>query len=183
MNKEDASPSPSGRGARGEQPRVKIALPAELQTFARKLREQQTDPESLLWLLLRDRRLLGIKFRRQHPVPPYVLDFYSEGLKLAVELDGGQHNEGAEQARDQRRDAHLVSLGVEVARYWNHDVLNRTEEVLEDLMARAALKVRPSPGAARHPLPEGEGIDHPSPSGRGAGGEGPRSHRAQKVSP
>jgi very-short-patch-repair endonuclease len=122
--------------------------------FARSLRDQQTDAESSLWYLLRNRRFLGLKFRRQHPMPPYVLDFYCEELKLAVELDGGQHNEDEEAARDGRRDAFMERQGIEVARYWNHDVMQRMEQVLEDLVLRASLKVRPSPLT---PLPEGEG--------------------------
>jgi very-short-patch-repair endonuclease len=111
----------------------------------------------LLWHLLRNRRLLGLKFRRQHPVPPYVLDFYCEELKLAVELDGGQHNSDPKAARDTKRDNVLREHGIEVVRYWNHDILLRTESVLEDLVGHATLRLRPSPGAARHPLPEGEG--------------------------
>ena len=156
MSELATSPSPSGRGARGEGRSLKIALPPGLLDFARTLRTGQTDPESLLWHLLRDRRLLGFKFRRQHPLPPYVLDFYCEELKLAVELDGGQHNQDAIAANDVERDRIVASHGIELVRYWNHDVMQRTESVLEDLVHRA-LRRRPSPGPAGHPLPEGEG--------------------------
>lgn len=148
------SPSPSGRGARGEGPRSKLALPPEMLDFARSLRKEQTNPESLFWYLVRDRRLVGLKFRRQFPLPPYVLDFYCEELKLAVELDGGQHNVDSSTVRDERRDEFIRARGIEVVRYWNHDVLLKTEEVLGDMVQRALLRVRPSPLT---PLPEGEG--------------------------
>jgi len=115
---------------------------------------EQTSAESLLWYLLRGRRFMGYKFRRQSPLPPYVLDFYCDELRLAVELDGGQHNTDGEAKRDDRRDQFIRARGIEVVRYWNHDVLLKTEEVLEDLLQHLALKVRPSPLT---PLPEGEG--------------------------
>ncbi|MFJ3260268.1 endonuclease domain-containing protein [Pseudomonas sp. NPDC086581] len=98
--------------------------------FARQLRRRQTDAESWLWGDLRDRRFLGLKFRRQVPCGIYVLDFYCHELQLAVELDGGQH---LESARDAERDAWLVGQGVRVVRFWNHDVLLRTDVVLEAL--------------------------------------------------
>ena len=171
--------SPRERG-RGEGRSSKIALPPELKEFARQLREQQTEPESTIWFLLRDRRFQGLKFRRQHAVPPYVLDFYCEELKLTVELDGGQHNADSEQVRDEQRSAYLNSLGIEVVRYWNHDVLNRIEDVLQDLMQRVSSRQCPSSGPSGHLLPEGEGTN-PSPSGRGARGEGLFSNRKQKA--
>ncbi len=80
-------PSPTGRGVGGE---GKSALPAQLLAFARKLRTEQTD--AFMWAILRDRRFCGLKFRRQHPVAPYVDDFFCHDYQFAVELDGGQHN-------------------------------------------------------------------------------------------
>jgi very-short-patch-repair endonuclease len=156
-------PSPTGRGAGGESRRrlPKAPLPQETIAFARTLRREQTDAETLMWMLLRDRRLHGMKFRRQHPVPPYTLDFYCHPLKLAVELDGSQH---LDSARDQARDVALNDAGIEVLRYWNHDVLARTEQVLDDLwnridhrsdvIAGETAAAEPSPPA---PLPVGEG--------------------------
>ncbi|CAI8743495.1 type I restriction enzyme, S subunit [Methylococcus capsulatus] len=96
-------PSPFGRGAGGEGKKPK--LPADILDFARELRHRMTDAEALLWRLLRNRQLAGVKFRRQHPFPPYVLDFYCHDHKLVVEIDGGQHNEEAGQRHDARRDA------------------------------------------------------------------------------
>ena len=154
MSSANQFPSPSGRGARGEGRTHKLALPPDMLAFARTLRKGQTSAESVLWYLLRGRRLLGFKFRRQYPFPPYVLDFYCDELRLAVELDGGQHNADGEAARDERRDQYIRGRGIEVVRYWNHDVLLRTEAVLEDLLEHLSLKPCPSPLT---PLPEGEG--------------------------
>ena len=84
-----------------------------------------------MWALLRDRRLAGFKFRRQHPVGPYILDFYCHEARLAVELDGGQHNEPDERARDTKRSAFLEAQGIRVLRFWNNEVFQNTEGVLQ----------------------------------------------------
>lgn len=171
-------PPGEGLGVRAKKP-----LPSETLAFARQLRQQATDAENKLWMLLRDRRLHGMKFRRQHPCPPYTLDFYCHELSLAVELDGSQH---LDSARDARRDAYLAEKGIKTLRYWNHDVLARTETVLEDLWGKidellmekdpSALTPDPSPegrgeeDAPSSPaLPGGEGNLKPSPPGRGLG--------------
>jgi very-short-patch-repair endonuclease len=98
----------------------KAPLPPEVIEFARQLRRSQTDAEQLLWRLLRNRRLCDVKFRRQYSIPPHMLDFYAQQLRLAVELDGSQH---LNSKRDAMRDAALASGGITVLRYWNHDVL------------------------------------------------------------
>lgn len=98
--------------------------------FARQLRRRQTDAERRIWGYLRDRRFLELKFRRQVPCGVYVLDFYCHELRLAVELDGGQH---LESVYDAERDAWLAGQGIRVVRFWNHDVLVRTDVVLEAL--------------------------------------------------
>ncbi len=154
-------PSPSGRGAGGEGKKHKRPLPENLLGFARKLRSEQTDAEQLIWGLLRDRRLANAKFRRQHPIEAsgknYVLDFYCDELKLAIELDGGQHQTAA--TVDAARTAALKKAGITVVRYWNNDVLQQTEVVLESIwnaiMEKSPQdKNLPSPPA---PLPAGEG--------------------------
>jgi very-short-patch-repair endonuclease len=142
-------PSPSGRGGGGEGHHGPLKLPEDVLRFARGLRENQTDAESRLWLLLRDRRLAGWKFRRQHPIPPYVVDFYCGEAGLVIELDGSQHAEAIEP--DDRRTSVLESRGLRVRRYWNNEVLAATETVLQDIWN--ALH-EPSPLT---PLPEGEG--------------------------
>ncbi|MGC8906178.1 MAG: endonuclease domain-containing protein [Desulfomonilaceae bacterium] len=124
------SPLPPGEGGRrpGE---GKTPLLQDLLEFARNLRKEQTDAERLVWSLLRDRRLAGFKFRRQHPIEPYVLDFYCHEARLAVELDGGQHNEPDARARDEQRTSFLEAQGIRVLRFWNNDVLSNTEGVLQ----------------------------------------------------
>jgi very-short-patch-repair endonuclease len=100
-------------------------------TFARNLRQSSTDAEQLLWRLLRNRGLTGHKFRRQHPVPPYILDFYCDSKKLAIELDGGQHNTDEARAHDEIRSNFLTERGITVLRFWNDAVLTETDAVLE----------------------------------------------------
>lgn len=107
----------------------KPRLPDQIRDNARRLRTNQTDAEQFLWHLLRNRAFGGHKFRRQHPAPPYVLDFYCNEQKLAVELDGGQHAEQSE--HDAMRDAFLERHGIQTLRIWNHDLFSETETVLE----------------------------------------------------
>jgi very-short-patch-repair endonuclease len=97
---------------------------------ARTLRRNSTDVERLMWRLLRDRRFAGIKFRRQVPIGPYIADFASIQHRLAVEVDGGQHGG----ASDERRDAFLAARGWRVVRFWNNDVLQNRNGVLERLL-------------------------------------------------
>ena len=108
-----------------------------LTSFARGLRRAQTDAESLLWSRLRGRRLAGIKFRRQHAIHGYTLDFYCAEARLGVELDGGQHVEEEERRYDQRRSEELLCQGVRVIRFFNNEVLTSTDEVLQVIYAEA----------------------------------------------
>ena len=126
-------PSPLGRGAGGEgvKGESKKPVPQDLLEFARQLRKEQTDAERLMWSLLRDRRLAGFKFRRQHPIEPYVLDFYCHEARLAVELDGGQHNAPDARAHDEQRTSFLESQGIRMLRFWNSDVLNNIDGLLQ----------------------------------------------------
>jgi len=152
------NPSPNGRGAgvRGKEKSKKEKLPPHLLSFARQLRKNQTNAEALLWSLLRGRRFLGVKFRRQHPVPPYILDFYSHETKLAIEVDGSQHNLPEQRRRDEKRTAYLAEKGIRVLRFWSDQVLRETEAVLERIYEAVAeaLGTAPSPSI---PLPAGEG--------------------------
>ena len=110
-----------------------LPIPAELLIFARQLRKEQTDAENLLWQVLRARRLCGFKFRRQHPVGGYILDFYCHNVGLAVELDGGGHSEAEQRFYDEERSRIILGAGVQVVRFWNHDVLTALESVLEEI--------------------------------------------------
>jgi very-short-patch-repair endonuclease len=100
---------------------------------AKKLRRSATDAETKMWRLLRDRRLAAFKFRRQTPVEGYILDFVCFERKIVVEVDGSQHFESS---KDKQRDAALTREGFHVLRYWNNDVLQRPEAVLEDILER-----------------------------------------------
>ncbi len=110
---------------------LRSLLDPQLLERARKLRQEQTDAEALLWMLLRNRRLGGFKFRRQHPIDRYILDFSCEEARLAVEVDGGQHNTDEGRRRDAARTEFLAHRGIRVNRYWNHELLGDTETVLE----------------------------------------------------
>jgi very-short-patch-repair endonuclease len=96
---------------------------------ARSLRKNQTDVEQLLWKQLRSRNLAHHKFRRQFPIDPYIADFACLELKLVIELDGGQHANRVEY--DDQRSMFLEKRGFKVIRFWNNDVIENVEGVLE----------------------------------------------------
>jgi very-short-patch-repair endonuclease len=116
-----------------------------LAQFACQLRVNQTDCEQLLWQKLRSRQIANLKFRRQFPCPPYVLDFYCAELKLAIELDGGQHYETSGLIHDQRRTRYLNQKGIEVVRFSNLEVIQQMDDVLEQIIRIAANRKMPSP--------------------------------------
>jgi very-short-patch-repair endonuclease len=100
---------------------------------ARNLRRNATMFERLLRSRLRDSRLDGLNFRRQHPAGPYVLDFYCPQLRLAIELDGGQHTHARQESHDRKRTAWLQECGVTELRFWNTDVTKNLDGVLEKI--------------------------------------------------
>lgn len=115
----------------------------------RRLREEMTVPERLLWSRLRGRQLAGLKFRRQHGVGPYVMDFYCPAAKLAIEVDGPTHFEGHEaEARDAVRDAYLRRQGVRTVRFTNTEVAGDLARVVERILA-ALDQAGPPPDAGR----------------------------------
>ncbi len=115
----------------------------------RELRRKQTNAEAVMWELLRDRRFTGLKFRRQHQIGEYVVDFYCHDKKLVVELDGAVHAEPEQARKDKTRDAYLKSLGLTVLRIRNDELVSDPESTLRRIAAHI-----------------------PSPAGRGAWGEG-----------
>ena len=157
------SPLPPGEGlgVRGEG--KMLPIPADILKHARSLRSNQTDAEQLLWGLLRVRRLAGRKFRRQYPIGRYILDFYCHEDRLAVEVDGGQHNDEKAKLHDDRRSRFLREQGIRVVRFWNHDVLLQTDSVLESLWeeihsgSSSSISSPPALPSPQTPLPEGEG--------------------------
>ncbi len=96
----------------------------------RELRRSQTEAEQTFWAHVRDRRFLGLKFVRQYSAGSYILDFYCPKLKLAIELDGGQHTENDNKEYDAVRSVYLKSQGIDVMRFRNHEVLQETDSVL-----------------------------------------------------
>jgi very-short-patch-repair endonuclease len=98
---------------------------------ARTLRRQQTDAEGKLWYYLRNKRFYGLKFRRQFPIGPYVLDFYCDAKKLAIELDGGQHTKLPNIKKDKQRSQYLKEKGIQVIRFWDNEILQDIDGVLE----------------------------------------------------
>lgn len=115
--------------------------------LARSLRKQMTHAEVKLWLRLRSRQLRGQKFRRQHPIGPYIVDFACLNLKLAIEVDGPSHTTGSRIAHDRERTAFLEQGGWQVLRFWNTDIHQDMEACLE-CIARA-LQVRETHRRAR----------------------------------
>ena len=106
-------------------------IPLKIKDFSRKLRSEMTEAETRLWQHLRARQINGFKFRRQHPVGNYILDFACIEVKLAIEVDGGQHNEL--QVQDNLRTAWLETQGWRVLRFWNNDVTGNIEGVLDEI--------------------------------------------------
>jgi very-short-patch-repair endonuclease len=119
---------------------------------ARRLRRDQTDAERALWFHLRDRRLKGLKFRRQMPLGRYIVDFCCEAPRLIIEIDGGQHDERRNEDTARTRD--IERTGYLVPRFWNNDVLRNIDGVLESILGT----LNKQPFALPHPspLPTGE---------------------------
>jgi very-short-patch-repair endonuclease len=162
----ELTPLPAGEGgARDAQRRGRVRaamrhyrdLPSGAVAHARGLRRSQTEPEKRLWRALRE-KLPSAKFRRQVPFGPYVVDFLSFSGRMIVEVDGGQHAEAAEY--DAARTRYLADQGYRVLRFWNNDVIENLDGVLD----RLAATLPPSPSHAAAWAP-------PSPVGRGAHGD------------
>ena len=122
---------------------------ARLKTIARGFRKQSTHAESVLWNHLRNRRLLGFKFRRQHQFGEYVLDFFCSEAKLVIECDGEIHTQNEAWHHDNTRDAYLRSQGLRILRFANNQVISETDVVLNKienyLVDEKSLSARPSP--------------------------------------
>jgi very-short-patch-repair endonuclease len=127
---------------------IPTPVPLPLLKAARALRGTMTDAEQLLWYCLRRKQLGGFRIRRQHPFERFVLDFYCCEAKLAIELDGGQHNEPDTKVRDKERTEFLSSHGIHVLRFWNNEVFTNLEEVLQnvyDVLIERTESIAPPP--------------------------------------
>ena len=159
--------SPSPQTGRGKEPRSGgrvRGVPSnderqrarELRDRARQMRTNPTPAERRLWTMLRDRRMPAFKFRRQHVIAPYVVDFACLERSLIIEAHGGQHCDNAD---DRRRDAYLRNRGFQMLRFWNNDVLDNPAGVFE--MIHAALHTPHPPTALQRVPPsphEGRGV-------------------------
>ena len=104
-------------------------MSSRLTKLAKTLRKRSTDAELLLWQRLKARRLEGIKFRRQQPIDKFIVDFLSFEKRIIIELDGGQHAENRQE--DRERDRFLTQAGFKILRFWNNEVLENLDGVLE----------------------------------------------------
>jgi very-short-patch-repair endonuclease len=109
---------------------------ASTQQNAKELRRRQTKAEEKLWSLLRNRQLHGKKFRRQHAIADYVVDFYCNESKLVIELDGNSHTEPEAKEYDRIRTFALTEMGITVLRFWNEQVLKEPARVLNAISQR-----------------------------------------------
>ena len=105
----------------------------KLYQYGRELRKESTKAEKLLWAELRNRKLNGLKFRRQHPLDKFIVDFYCNEKKLVVELDGSVHEEKINKDYDEARTAMLAGLNVIVLRFQNEEVINNLKDVLNKI--------------------------------------------------
>jgi len=105
--------------------------------LARQLRQSYTEEEDILWQALRNRKLGGLKFRRQHPGGIYILDFYCAEKKLEIELDGAQHFTKAGRFYDKERERFLLNLGIRTIRFANYRIREELENVLEEILSFA----------------------------------------------
>ncbi len=102
--------------------------PIDLHALAVTLRKNQTNSEKIVWSFLRGNRL-GYKFRRQHPIDYYILEFVCLEQKLVIEIDGGQHA----LEKDHKRTAHIEGHGFKILRFWNNEVIDNTEGVFQTI--------------------------------------------------
>ena len=102
--------------------------------LARKLRKNLTEEERKLWNLLRNRKFLNLKFKRQYPIYNYVVDFCCEEKKIVIEIDGGQHNEPENIEYDKKRTEIINAEGYKVVRFWNNEINENIEGVYSKLL-------------------------------------------------
>jgi very-short-patch-repair endonuclease len=104
-------------------------MPSKITKYAKTLRKNATFAENILWNRLRATQIEGLKFRRQQPIENVIVDFVNFEKRVVIELDGGQH--AIEKNKDEKRDRVLKDMGFKVLRFWNNEVIENTDEVLE----------------------------------------------------
>lgn len=105
----------------------------KLYQHGRELRQESTEAEKLLWTELRNRKLNGLKFRRQHPLDKFIVDFYCNEKKLVVEVDGDVHDENINKEYDEARTVMLAGLNITVLRFKNEEVITNVRDVLKKI--------------------------------------------------
>ena len=115
---------------------VHRVTPPPHRKFARTMRADATKSENVLWQALRNRQLVGLKFKRQVPLAAYIVDFVCFEARLIVEVDGGQH---AESSRDTERDRTFESQGFRTLRFWNDEVVNDLDNVCRTILREAGV--------------------------------------------
>ncbi len=110
--------------------------------LARKNRKHQTDAEQIIWVHIKDKQIAEVYFRRQMPIGKYIVDFVARKEKLIIELDGGQHNEETTKKYDAERTECFKRLGFTVIRFWNNEVLQNLDGVIQSLHLTLALSLQ-----------------------------------------
>ncbi len=105
-----------------------------LKALRQKLRKDLAPQERIIWNLVRNRKIQGLKFFRQYGVGDYILDFYCPEIRFSIEIDGGQHSEAENKINDQKRTEYLNSLNIIVIRFWNNEITSNLEGVYEKII-------------------------------------------------
>ncbi len=112
---------------------IHLNAPPIIFKYAQRLRSNETDAEKFLWWFLSSKQMEGVKFRRQHPMKKYAVDFYTDDLKLGIEFDGKYHESEDQKIRDTEREEDLEYYGITVLRFTNEQVLHDTQFVLDEI--------------------------------------------------
>ncbi|MDX8456629.1 DUF559 domain-containing protein [Mesorhizobium sp. VK9D] len=120
-------------------------VPSRQRKNAKSMRRAMTDAELKLWNELRAHRLMGMSFRRQVPIGPYIVDFACSSHRLIVEVDGSQHAQAERSRYDEARSEHLSTSGWTILRFWNDDVIRDIDNVCQHIVIVAGLADAPAP--------------------------------------
>ena len=131
--------------------------------FARQMRREPSPAEKLAWRLLRGHRMAGFRFRRQHPIEPYIADFYCAVARLVVEFDGDTHV--GQEENDRIRTGFLGSRGLKVLRFWNSELFEDSKSVIETIYRECVQRVTARPELAERMTDMGQFTPPPTPGG------------------
>jgi very-short-patch-repair endonuclease len=124
---------------------MKLYNKLQTKDLRRQLRKDLTKEERKIWNVVRNRKILELKFFRQYSIGKYILDFYCPAIRLCIEVDGGQHNEEADKTYDQLRTDYLKFLNIKVIRFWNNEVNNNIEGVYQVIYNASEEQITNSP--------------------------------------